>query len=67
MLSGTKLKGRMGLAHLLPPNPEILPFRRAKTVALRASAAQLTGPRTIGELLLLKKNITDKKCSQDSL
>ena len=52
----------MGVAHPLPPNLENLPFRRAKTAVQCTSAGQPTGPRTIGELLLLKEkeNATDK-------
>ena len=52
---GTKLKGGMGVAH------------RAKTAVQSTSAGQLTGPRTIGELLLVEKDLTDKTCSQGSL
>ena len=42
------------------PNIENLPFRKAKTVVQSASAGHLTGPRTIGELLLLKKKSQTK-------
>ena len=45
---GTKLKGVRGVAH------------RAKTAVQSTSAGQLTGPRTIGELLLVEKDLTDK-------
>jgi len=45
-----------------PPNLENLVFRRAKTVEKNLSAGQLTGPWTIGQLLLLKKKqVTDEK------
>ena len=44
---------------LPPPNRKYLPFRRAKTVVQCISAGQLTGPRTICELLLIKKMVTD--------
>ena len=43
-----------------PPSLEYLPFCRAKTVVKCASAGQLTRSRTIGQLLLLKQNDTDK-------
>ena len=49
MQSGTKLKGVWGSCS---PNLENLPHRMAKTVVQCTSAGQLTGPRTIGELLL---------------
>ena len=38
-----------------PPNLENVLFRRAKMVVQLTSARQLTGPRTIGEVLLLKR------------
>ena len=47
------------------PNLENWPSRRAE-VAQCISAGQLTGPRTIGQLQLLKK-VTDKKCLQENL
>ena len=67
--SGTKLKGSMGLSH--PPN-----FERAKTAVQCSSAGQLTGPRAIGQPLLLEKGhrqemfasqplITPKNCYPD--
>ena len=52
--AGTKLKGGCGL----PSNLENLPFHRAKTVVKCTSAVQLTGPRTVCNLLLLKRKIT---------
>ena len=55
----------MGASHPLP-YLENLPFRRAKTVVKCTSAGQLTGPRTTGELLLLKK-VTDEEFWQDKL
>ena len=53
--AGTELKGGMGVAH--PSNLDNLPFRRAKAVVQCIYAGQLTGPWTIGELLLLRKNV----------
>ena len=44
-------EGDMG--NELPPNLENLPFRRAKAAVQCTSAGKLTGPRAIGELLLL--------------
>ena len=43
-----------------PLNFENLPFSRAKTVVQCTSAEQLTGPRAIGALLLLKKRLKQK-------
>ena len=48
----------MGVAQ--PPNLENLPFRRAKTVVQCSSAGQPTGPKTIVELLFLKKTSQTK-------
>ena len=45
---------------LIPPSLENLPFHRAKTVVQCTSAGQLTGPRIMGELLLLKKTSQTK-------
>ena len=43
-----------------PPNLENLPFRKAKTVVQCTSAEQLAGPRSIGELLLLRAEKTSQ-------
>ena len=51
---GTKLKGGYGS----PFNPENLPFHKEKTVAKFTSGGQLIGPRTVCELLLLKRKVT---------
>ena len=46
------------------PNLDNLPFRRAKTVVQCSSTGEITGPRTIGQLLLVKnKKFTGKKFS----
>ena len=52
----------MGMSH--PHDFENLPFCRAKTVVQCISAGQLNGPTAIGQLLLLKEKVTDKKYSQ---
>ena len=44
-----------------PYNLEKLPFRKAKTAVQCTLAGQLTGFRTIGELLLLLATLTNKK------
>ena len=43
-----------------PHNLENMPFRRVKTVVECSSAGQRTGPRAIGELLVLKKQKTSQ-------
>ena len=60
MYPGTKLKEEIVPSH--PPYPENLPFCRAKTVVQSIPAGLITGPRIIGELLLLKKTkqVTEK-------
>jgi len=49
----------MGVSHT--PNLDNLPFCRVKTVVQYISEGQLTGPKTIGQLLLPNEEITDKK------
>ena len=43
-----------------PPNSEKFPVLQGKNASTMTSAGQRTGPRTIGELLLLEKR--KKKC-----
>ena len=52
--AGTKLKGGYGS----PFNLENLPLHREKTVVKVTSAVQLTGLRTVCDLLLLERKIT---------
>ena len=54
----------MGVWGAHPP-PRKLPFRKAKRVVNCNSAGQLTGPRTIRELLSIKRGrkATDAKVS----
>ena len=52
--AGTKLKVGYGS----PFNPENLPFHREKTVVKFTSAIQLTRPRNVCDVLLLKRKIT---------
>ena len=59
---GQNLKGAS--PHL---NHENFSFRRANTVVQCISAVKLIGPRTIGQLLLLKIKVTGEKYSQGNL
>ena len=67
MSFSSQLREGVGVSHA--PNLENLSCRRTKTVvqSQNTSAGQPTGPRTIGELLLLKKKATDNKFSQGNL
>ena len=52
---------RLGTWVVYSSNTENLLLRRAKTVVQCTSARQLTGPSTIGELMLLKKKVSHTK------
>ena len=49
------------------PHLENLLFRRAEAMVKCTFAGQLSGPRTIRELLLLKEKAADAKISLDNL
>ena len=50
------LRGGMEVSY--PPTQTLkIPFRNAKTVVQCISAGQFTGPKTIAELLLLRKRL----------
>ena len=65
MWAWTKRKGVWGESPL--PKFEKLPFHRAKTVSQCTSAGQLTGLKTIGELLSLKKGHRQKMFARQPL
>ena len=65
-IQGRNLRGYVGEPLPNPPTSKNFPFRRAKVVVKCTSARQLTGQRTIGELLLLQKRRQKQKYSQET-